>query len=182
MAEYKHQFQVIDEAQKTFVVREMMPQDIKREVQTGPMKFDEIMDELEIIINEMMADDGPVPMDLGNVGTHDARKTQSDQGASNDMSYDDVCAIAWKGYKAGKRAGKKGQNGAGTWYREKGADEWASGKRVDGGKKGGKKGSKGSKSDWYSDKTKDPMEAEAKAKVRGKLDIATVAESKGTSE
>ena len=94
----------------------------------------------------------PVPMDLGNIGRHDARKTQSDQDASNDTSYDDVCAIAWKGYKAGKRAGKKGQNGAGTWYRGKGADEWASGKRVDGGKKGEKKGSKGSESDWYSDR------------------------------
>ena len=28
-----------------------------------------------------------VPMDLGNVGTHDARTTQSDQDANNDMSY-----------------------------------------------------------------------------------------------
>ena len=57
VAECKHQIKVIDEAQKTFVVREMMPKDVKREVQTGPRKFDEIMDELEIIINEMMADD-----------------------------------------------------------------------------------------------------------------------------
>ena len=47
------------------------------------------MQKLEIIINEMMADDGP-PMDLGNVGTHDARTTQNDQNAMNDMSYDDV--------------------------------------------------------------------------------------------
>ena len=56
----------------------------------------------------MMADDGPVPMDLESVGTHDARATQRDQDASNDMSYDDLCAIAWKGYKAGKGAGKNG--------------------------------------------------------------------------
>ena len=131
-----------------------MPKDIKREFLTGPRKFDEIMEKLEIIINEMMADDGPAPMDLGNVGTHDARTTQSDQDASNDMSYDDVCAIAWKGYKAGKGAGKKGPNGAGTWYRGKGAGEWVSGKRVDGGKKEGKKGSKGSNFDWYGDKDK----------------------------
>ena len=154
VVEYEHQFNVIDEAQKTFVVREMMPKDIKREFLTGPRKFDEIMEKLEIIINEMMADDGPVPMDLGTVGTHDARTTQSDQDASNDMSYDDVCAIAWKGYKAGKGAGKKGPNGAGTWYRGKGADEWASGKRDDGGKKGGKKGCKCSNYDWYGDKDK----------------------------
>ena len=69
MAEYEQQFKVIDEAQKTFVVREMMPK-IKREFLTGPRKFDEIMEKVEIIVNEMMADDGPVPLELGNVGTH----------------------------------------------------------------------------------------------------------------
>ena len=37
---------------------------------------------------------------------------------------------------------------------KKGADQWASGKRDDGGKKGGKKGLKGSKLDWHSDKDK----------------------------
>ena len=36
------------------------------------------MEKLDIIINEMMADDGPVPVDLGNVGTHDARTTRSE--------------------------------------------------------------------------------------------------------
>ena len=69
-----------------------MPKDIKREFLTGPRKFDEIMEKLEIIVNEMMADDGPVPMDLGNVGMHDAKMTQR---------CEDVCAIAWKKYKAG---------------------------------------------------------------------------------
>ena len=39
-------------------------------------------------------DDGAVPVDLGNVGAHDAKMTQSDSHTSNDMSYDDVCAIA----------------------------------------------------------------------------------------
>ena len=91
MAEYEHQFEVIDEAQKTCVVREVMPKDIKREFLTGPKTFFEIMEKLEIIINEIMADDGPVPMALENVGTHDARTTQSDQDTSNHMSYDDVC-------------------------------------------------------------------------------------------
>ena len=101
---------------------------------------------IEITINEMTAgNDGHVPMDLGNVGTHDARTTQSDSDTSNDMPYDDVCASAWIEHKAGKGAGKKGPNGAGTWYR---------GQRDDGGKKGGKKGSKGSKLDWYGDKDK----------------------------
>ena len=84
MAEYEHQFKVIDEALK-------MMQKIKRAFLTGPWKFDEIMEKLEIIINEMMADNRPVPMGLGNVDTHDARTKQSDQDASNHMSYDDVC-------------------------------------------------------------------------------------------
>ena len=39
-----------------------MPKDIKREILTGPRKFDEIMEKLEIIVNEMMADDGSVPI------------------------------------------------------------------------------------------------------------------------
>ena len=33
------------------------------------------MDKLEIIVNEMMADDGPVPMDLENIRTHDMKIT-----------------------------------------------------------------------------------------------------------
>ena len=114
MAEYEHQFKAIGEAQKTFVVREIMPKDIRRDFLTGLRKFDEIMDKLEIIVNEMMANDGPVPMDLGNVVAHDAKTTQSDSATSNDMSYEDVCAIAWKGYKASKGAGKKGANGSGN--------------------------------------------------------------------
>ena len=94
---------------KTSVVREMMPKDLKREFLTGPRKFDEIMDKLDFIVNEMMADDGPMTMDLGSVGAYDAKTTLSDLDTSNDMSYKDVCAIAWKGYKAGKEAGKREQ-------------------------------------------------------------------------
>ena len=44
VAEYEYQFKVIDEAQKTFMVREMMPKDIKREILTGQRKFHEIME------------------------------------------------------------------------------------------------------------------------------------------
>ena len=73
VAEYEHRIKVIDEAQKTFVMREMVPKDIKREFPAGPRKLDEL-----IAINEMMADDGPALMDPGNVGTHAARTTQSD--------------------------------------------------------------------------------------------------------
>ena len=112
VAEYEHQFKVIDEAQKIFVVREMMPKDIKREFLTGPRKFDEIMEKVEIIINEMMADDGPTPMDLGNVSGYDTKTTQDDSDTSIDMSYEDMCA---------KGAGKKGPNGSGPWHRGKGS-------------------------------------------------------------
>ena len=79
---------------------------------------------------------------------------QGDQDMNNDMSYDDVCAIGWKGYKAGKGAGKKGPFGPGARHREMGAGEWTSGRKDDGGKQGGKKGAKGSKPDWYGDKGK----------------------------
>ena len=125
VAEYDRKFKVIDEAQNTIVAREMMQKDIKREFMSGLTKLDDIMEKMEIIIHGMMADDGKVEMDLVNLGTHDARTTQCDQNANNDMSYDDVCvcAIAWKEYKAGKGAGKKGPNGAGTWYRGKEVDE-----------------------------------------------------------
>ena len=50
-ARYGHQFRAIDEAQKTFVMREMMPKDIQRDFLTK--KFDESLEKLEIIINEM---------------------------------------------------------------------------------------------------------------------------------
>ena len=78
VVEYEHQFKVIDEAQKTFSVREMMQKDIKRFL-TGPRKLE-----------------------------HDTKMTQNDSDTSNDMSYEDVCAIAWKGYKAGKGSRQEG--------------------------------------------------------------------------
>ena len=112
----------------------------------------------------MMADDGPVPMDLGNVGTHDAKMTQSDSDTSNDMSYEDVRAIASKRCKVGKGACKKGTNGRGVWHRGKGADEWTSGRGDDGSKKGGRTGSKGSKPDWCGDKAKEDTGNKGKGK------------------
>ena len=44
VAEYEHQFKTINEGKKTFVVRKMMPKDIKRELLTGPRKCDEILE------------------------------------------------------------------------------------------------------------------------------------------
>ena len=72
--------------------REVHAKDIKGEVLTGPRQFDEIMEKLEII------------------NAHDAKMSQDDS---------DVCAKDWRGYKAGKGAGKKGPNGSGTWHRGK---------------------------------------------------------------
>ena len=46
MAKHEHQFKAIDEAQKIFVVREMMSKDIKWEFLTGPRKLDKIMEKL----------------------------------------------------------------------------------------------------------------------------------------
>ena len=119
VAEYGYHFKVIDEAHKTFVVAEMMPKGIRREFI--------IIIIIIIINNAMMADDGPAPMDLGSVGVHAAGMMQGDQDMSNDMSYDDMCADGWHGYKAGTGAGKKGPIGSGAWHRGKGADEWTNG-------------------------------------------------------
>ena len=126
------------------------------------------MEKLEIIVSEMMVDDGVIPMGLANVGAYDAKTTRTDSDASNDRSYQDVCATAWKGYKAGKGASKNGPNGSGTWHRGKGADEWTSGRRDDGGKKRGNMGSKGSKLDWHGDKDKEGRVGKGKDKDKGK--------------
>ena len=126
------------------------------------------MEKLGIIVHEIMTDDGPVPMDSGNVGMHDGKASRNDSDASNDMSYEEVCATAWKGYKAGKGAGRKGPTGSVTWHRGEGADERPSSKRDDGGKKGGKKGSKGSKPEWYGDKDKEGTWGKGKGKGKGR--------------
>ena len=92
VAEYEHQFKTIGEAQKIFV----------GEILT------KLWRKLEIIVNEMMADEGPVPIDLGNVGTHDTKMTQNDFDTGNDMSYEDVCAIAWERIQGRQRSRQKG--------------------------------------------------------------------------
>ena len=58
VAQCEHQLKEIDEAQRTFVARNMMPKDIKREFLTRPRKFDEIMEKLTR---------DRYQMDLGNV-------------------------------------------------------------------------------------------------------------------
>ena len=69
---------------------------------------------MEIIINEMMADDG-----TGTTGpwkywhARCEEMTLSDSDTNNDMSYDDVCAIAWKRVQS-RQGNKKGPNGLGS--------------------------------------------------------------------
>ena len=130
----------------------------------------------------MMADDGPVQMDLGNVGTHDAKMTQSNSDTRNDMSYD-VCDRLER-YKAGKGTGTKGPNGSGVWHRGNGTEKWTSGRRHDGGEIEGEKGSKGSKPDWYGDRDleKKALETRARARASAEPNIATIADSRDISE
>ena len=156
-----------------------MPKDIKREFLAGPGKFDDIVEQLGITINEMMAHDGPVPMDLGNVGTHKAKMTQSDSDTSNDVSYDDVCAIAWKVYKAGKGTDKKRPNGPGGIMEK----ELMNGRVAEGmteARKEARRAPSTANLIGAVTGTKEAMETKAKARV--KLDTATMAESKGISE
>ena len=123
-------------------------------------------------------------MDLGYVGAYDAKTTQSNSDTSNDMSYEDVCAIAWKVYKAGKGTGKKGPSGLGVWHRGKGADEWTSGRRDDGGKEA-KRAPRAANLIGTATKDKEAMGAKGKARTearaRVKPDTATTAESQGIS-
>ena len=74
------------------------------------------MEKLEIIINELMANGGPTPMNLGNVGAHDAKTTQSDPGyEQRHVMRRRVCHRL------------EGVQGPAKWHRGKGADEWTSG-------------------------------------------------------
>ena len=148
---------MIDEALKVW---EMMPKDIKREFLTGPRNFDKIMEKLEIIINEMMADDGPVPMDFGNVSRHDTKSTHDGKRRRVPRTRATTCRatmcvrLLGKDTKVAKEQARKDQTDQGRGIEEKEQMNGSSANRDDGGKKGGTKGSKGSKRDWYGDKDK----------------------------
>ena len=182
VAEHEHQFKTIDEAQKIFVVREMMPNDIKR-VPDGTEKIRRNYEKLEILANEMMANDGPVPMDLGNVGVHDTKTTHGDSDTSNDTSYEDVCTSAWKDTEPAREQAKRGQ-----MDREHGivGKELMTGRAAGGTTEARKEARRASRAEnpiGTVTRTKEAREkARARAKVRVKPDTATTAESKGTSE
>ena len=128
-----------------------MRKDIIREFLTGPREFHQIMEKLEISTNDMMADDGPVPMDLGNVDTHDAKNdTESSGHEQRHVVRRCVCdrverIQSW--HRTRQERTKRIRHVA-SWT---GADEQTSGERDDRGKKGGKQGSMGSKPYWYDD-------------------------------
>ena len=143
VAEYEHQFKVIDEAQKILVVREMMPKDIKREFLAGPRKFDDIMEKLE-------------PMDLGNVGAYDAKTGHEQRHVTRRRvchrlerlqvrTMDREHGIVEKELMNGRVAGEMTEP-----------------------RKEAKKGSKGSKLDWHGDKDKGGNGSKGKGKGKGK--------------
>ena len=133
-------------------------------------------------MNEMMADDGPVPMDLGSVGMHDGKASRNDSDASNDMSYEDVCAIAWKGYKAGKGAGKKDPPGRGHGIVGK---ELRNGRTAGGtieARKEARRAPRAANQNGTETRTRELREkARARVEARVKPDTATTAENRGTS-
>ena len=92
----------------------MTSNSIKRTFFTESTKFVGIILKLETIIDERVNDACSVSKDSDNADTYDTRTTRSDQDASNDMSYDDECAIARKRYKADNGEDKKESNGVGT--------------------------------------------------------------------
>ena len=74
VAEYEHQFKVIDA--EDVRVMDMMPKNIKREFLTGGGKLTKLWKSWRSSSTKLMTDDGQVPMDPRNVGTHVARTLQ----------------------------------------------------------------------------------------------------------
>ena len=74
-----------------------MPWDIKREFFICPRQFSEIVEKLEVIITEMIADDTSGPMDLVNINAQDSKSSFGDDEPRHGVSYDDTCAIACVG-------------------------------------------------------------------------------------
>ena len=131
----------------------------------------------------MRSDDGPVPM---NVGTHDARTTQSDQNASNHMTYDDVVRSREKDTKLAKEHARRDQTEQKRGTEEK---DLMNGRVVEEQTEERKETIKAPRAAnlvGTVTKTKDPTGTTAKGKTKVKtragLDIATIAESSGTSE
>ena len=103
-----------NEAQKIFVVREMVPKDITREFLTGPRKLDENTEKLEIIVNEMVADDGPIPMDLEMSVGMTRRRLRATRTRAMTRHTKTGAPSPGKGTKPAKEPAKREPNGSGT--------------------------------------------------------------------
>ena len=113
----------------------------------------------------MRSDDGPVPM---NVGTHDARTTQSDQNASNHMTYDDVVRSREKDTKLAKEQARRDQTEHKRGTEEKDLMNGRVSEEQTEERKETIKAPRGSKSGWYGDKNKGPNGNNGKGKDKGK--------------
>ena len=163
--------------------REMMPKDIEREFPTGPRKCGEILEKLEIIINEMMADAGPVPMVLGNVGTHDAKMTQSDSDTSNDMRHTKTCVRSLgKSTKPAREQARRDRTGRECGIVEREQMNGRVAQEMTEAKKEAIRAPRAANLIGTVTRTKEALETKAKAKARVKPDTATIAESKSISE
>ena len=122
-----------------------------------------------------MADDGPVPMDVVNVGTHDARTTQSDQDASHDLS----CVRSHE-----KEQARKGQTEQERGIVEKEPRNGRVAEEMTGERNEVRRARRAANLTGMVTRTKEALETKAEAKTRAKAkpDIATIAESKGVSE
>ena len=59
-----------------------------------PRKFGDIMEKLDVIINDMKADDGPAPINLGFIGAHDAKRARRAPLSRQDVQ---VCgSVHWR--------------------------------------------------------------------------------------
>ena len=106
-----------------------MPKDIKREFLTGPRKINEIMGKLEIIINEMMADDGPVKTCAPLPGKDTRPAWEQARRDRMDQEHGIVEKVLMNGRAARKEA--RVANPIGTVTRTKGARGKGKGKGKD---------------------------------------------------
>ena len=141
------------------------------------------MEKLEIIINEMMADDGPVPLNLGNVGRHDAKMTQSESDTSNDMSKTMCTRSLGMGTKLAREQAKRDRKDQGRGIVEKELMNGREAEEVTEERKEVRRAPRAANPIGTVTRTRETREkAREKAKARVKPDTATTAEGKDTSE
>ena len=58
-----------------------MPKNVNRELRTGLRQFSGIMEKVDVVITEMIADATSGPLDSGNIGEQAATPPHEDQGS-----------------------------------------------------------------------------------------------------